>query len=86
MAPNRRARSTAQQAEPIPRADATVTRNANGDYLYRALLPRNVVKQALAAMIQNIDYPNAKDSVEDRSLRAPMSASGVQWQGYDIRR
>src|SRR6476620_974405 len=50
--------------------DANVTRNTNSDYLYRAVLPRDVVKQALAAMIDHIDYPNFKDSVEDRSLHA----------------
>src|ERR1700746_3498089 len=50
--------------------DAKVTRNTNSDYLYRAVLPRDVVKQALAAMIDHIDYPNFKDGVEDRSLHA----------------
>src|ERR1700733_13206530 len=50
--------------------DAKVTRNTNSDYLYRAVLPRDVVKPALAAMIDHIDYPNFKDSVEDRSLHA----------------
>jgi hypothetical protein len=50
--------------------DAKVTRNTNTDYLYRAVLPRDAVKQALAAMIDRIDYPNFKDSVEDRSLHA----------------
>ena len=50
--------------------DAKVTRNTGSDYLYRAVVPRDVVKQALAAMIENIDYPNFKDSVEDRSLHA----------------
>ena len=50
--------------------EAKVTRNTNSDYLYRAVLPRDVVKQALAAMIDHIDYPNFKDSVEDRSLHA----------------
>ena len=50
--------------------DAKVTRNTNSDYLYRAVLPRDVVKQALAAMIDHIDYPNFKDSVDDSSLHA----------------
>jgi hypothetical protein len=36
--------------------EAKVTRNTNSDYLYRAVLPRDVVKQALAAMIDHIDY------------------------------
>jgi hypothetical protein len=49
---------------------AKVMRNTNSDYLYRAVLPRDAVKQALAAMIDHVDYPNFKDSVEDRSLRA----------------
>jgi len=49
---------------------AKVTRNTNSDYLYRAVLPRDAVKQALAAMIDDIDYPNFKDSVEESSLHA----------------
>ena len=44
-------------------------RNTNSDYLYWAVL-RDGVKQALAAMIDHIDYPNFKDSVEDSSLHA----------------
>src|SRR3984885_14298206 len=50
--------------------NAKVTRQTDTDYLYRAILPRDVVKQALAAMIDLINYPNFKDSVEDRSLHA----------------
>jgi hypothetical protein len=50
--------------------DAKVTRNTMSDYLYRAVLPRDVVKQAVAKMIDDIDYPTFKDSVEDRSLHA----------------
>ena len=47
-------------------SNAEVTLHTNSDYLYRAVLPRDAVKQALAAMIDHIDYPNFKDSVEDR--------------------
>src|SRR5882757_436688 len=43
--------------------NAKVIRQTDSDYLYRAILPRDVVKQALAAMIDLIDYPNFKDSV-----------------------
>ena len=50
--------------------NAEVTLHTNRDYLYRAVLPRDAVKQALAAMIDHIDYPNFKDSVEDGSLHA----------------
>ena len=49
---------------------AKVTRNTGTDYLYRAVIPRDAVKQALAVMVDQIDYPNFKDSVEDRSLHA----------------
>jgi hypothetical protein len=63
-----RARRTGDIEKVFP--DAKVTRNTNSDYLYRAVLPRDVVKQALAAMIDYVDYPNFKDSVEDRSLHA----------------
>mgnify|MGYP003429779963 CR=1 FL=1 len=50
--------------------DAKVTRTTNSDYLYRAVLSRDLVKRALAAMIDQIDYPNFKDSVGDSSLHA----------------
>jgi hypothetical protein len=50
--------------------DAKVIRNTNGDYLYRAIAPRDEVATAMAAKIRDIDYPNFKDSVEDRSLHA----------------
>jgi hypothetical protein len=49
---------------------AKVTRNTGTDYLYQAVIPRDAVKQAVAAMIDQIDYPNFKDSVEDSSLHA----------------
>jgi hypothetical protein len=50
--------------------DAKVTRNTKSDYLYRAVVPRDLVKQALAALIDKIDYPNFKDSVQDGALHA----------------
>ena len=49
---------------------AEVTRNTGTDYLYRAVIPRDTVKQAVAAMIDHIDYPSFKDTVEDSSLHA----------------
>ncbi|SDK14978.1 MULTISPECIES: hypothetical protein [Bradyrhizobium] len=71
--------------------DAKVTRNTKSDYLYRAVLPRDVVKQALATMIDKIDYPNFKDSVEDSSLHAAYagvwhSMAGLQHPPPDIER
>ena len=71
--------------------DAKVIRHTNSDYLYRAVLPRDVVKQALAAMIDDIDYPNFKDSVEDRSLHAAYvgvwcAMAGLQHPPPDIER
>jgi hypothetical protein len=63
-----RARRTGDIEKVFP--GAKVTRNTNSDYLYRAVLPRDAVKRALVAMIDHIDYPNFKDSVEDSSLRA----------------
>jgi hypothetical protein len=55
--------------------NAKVTRRTDSDYLYRAILPRDVVKRALAAMIDLIDYPNFKDSVEDRSIHRFIKSS-----------
>jgi hypothetical protein len=71
--------------------DAKVTRTTNRDYLYRAVVPRDVVKQALAAMIDKIDYPNFKDSVEDGSLHAAYvgvwcAMAGLQHPPPDIER
>ena len=71
--------------------DAKVTRNTGSDYLYRAVLPRDVVKQAMAAMIDQIDYPNFKDTVEDRSLHAAYvgvwhAMAGLQHPPPDIER
>jgi hypothetical protein len=71
--------------------DAKVTRNTKSDYLYRAVLPRDVVKQTLAAMIDKIDYPNFKDSVEDSSLHAAYAGvwhamAGLQHPPPDIER
>jgi hypothetical protein len=71
--------------------DAKVTRNTKSDYLYRAVLPRDVVKQAVAAMIDKIDYPNFKDSVEDSSLHAAYAGvwhamAGLQHPPPDIER
>ena len=71
--------------------DAKVIRNTNSDYLYRAVLPRAAVKQALAAMIDQIDYPNFKDSVEEGSLHAAYvsvwcAMAGLQHPPPDIER
>src|SRR5258705_13284211 len=52
----------------FPNAKATL--QTDRDYLYRAILPRDGVKQALAAMIDLIDYPKFKDSVEERALHS----------------
>jgi hypothetical protein len=49
---------------------AKVIRSTGTDYLYRAVIPRDAVKEAVTAMIDHVDYPNFKDSVEDRSLHA----------------
>ena len=70
---------------------ATVTRNTGTDYLYRAVIPRDAVKQAVAAMIDHIDYPSFKDNVEDRSLHAAYvgvwcTMAGLQHPPPDIER
>jgi hypothetical protein len=71
--------------------NAKVTRTTKSDYLYRAVLPRDVVKQAMAAMIDEIDYPNFKDSVQDGSLHAAYvgvwhAMAGLQHPPPDIER
>jgi hypothetical protein len=48
--------------------DAKVIMNTSGDYLYRAIAPRDEVAAAIGAKIRDIDYPNFKDSVQDQAL------------------
>jgi hypothetical protein len=70
---------------------AKVIRSTGTDYLYRAVIPRDAVKEAVTAMIDHIDYPNFKDSVEDRSLHAAYvgvwcAMAGLQHPPPDIER
>lgn len=41
-----------------------VKRTPDADYLFRAELPRDRVAQILAAAVNDIDYPNFKNSVK----------------------
>jgi hypothetical protein len=50
--------------------DAKVIKSTNTDYAFRAVLPRSAVKAAIASQIDNINYGNFKNSVEDTSLHA----------------
>jgi predicted ATP-dependent Lon-type protease len=45
--------------------DAKVTRTTSRDYLYRALLPRREVAEALKRYTEEMDYTNFKDSVDE---------------------
>jgi len=45
--------------------DALVTKTPGRDYLYRTLLPRGEVVERIKALVEGIDYPNFKDSVEE---------------------
>ena len=65
---------------------AKVTRHTNSDYLYRAVLPRDAVKQALAAMIDHIDTRTSRIPLKTGHCMLPISMSGVQRQDYNIRR
>jgi hypothetical protein len=44
------------------------------DYLFRALIPRQVVAEVIAAEVGTIDYPNFKDSVSDHKLHDAYAA------------
>jgi hypothetical protein len=48
--------------------DAEVRRDTKADYLFRAVIPRQAVALAIAQKIDDIDYPNFKDSVTDDAL------------------
>jgi hypothetical protein len=46
-------------------AGAAVVEGAGSDYAYRAFLPRGTVAATLTARVEEIDYPNFKDSVRE---------------------
>ena len=48
--------------------EAKVFTDPKADYLYRAFIGRKAVAQAVAATVENIDYDNFKDSVDDDQL------------------
>jgi hypothetical protein len=48
--------------------EAKVFTDPKADYLYRALIGRKAVAQAVAATVEKIDYDNFKDSVDDDHL------------------
>lgn len=47
---------------------ATVTETPGNDYLYRAIVLRTEVAQAMADQVMRMDYPNFKNEVHDRRL------------------
>ena len=58
--------------------EAKVFTDSKADYLYRAFIGRKAVAQAVAASIEDIDYDNFKDSVDDDQLHvAYMKVWGV---------
>jgi hypothetical protein len=48
--------------------DAKVTKDTRADYLYRAVISKAAVMQAIGAQIEAIDYPNFKDTVKNDLL------------------
>ena len=48
--------------------EATVTVVMHADYRYRAVVPVEGVIAAISCEIENIDYPNFKNSVRDEKL------------------
>lgn len=55
---------------------AKVDRTPGRDYLYRALISRELVAAAIADQVRAVTYPNFKNSVQDRKLH---SAYGRFW-------
>tara|TARA_B100000131_G_C17848147_1_gene504769 strand:- start:87 stop:419 length:333 start_codon:yes stop_codon:yes gene_type:complete len=52
-------------------------RDLEADYPFRAYIPRSAVAKMIAKKIENIDYPNFKNSVEEKKLAY---AYGDVWQ------
>jgi hypothetical protein len=53
---------------------AKVKKSTNTDYAFRAVLPRNVVAEAISAEVTSIEYDNFKNSVRDDDLHNAYSA------------
>jgi hypothetical protein len=49
---------------------AKVLKTPKADYLYRAFIPREIVAEALLGCVQDIDYPNFKNSIDDDKYHA----------------
>lgn len=55
--------------------DAKVKKTIGNDYLYRAVIKREVVAKALADQaLSQIDYPNFKNTVRDNKLHSAFNA------------
>lgn len=63
-----RARRPGDIEKILPGADVRRTDHEGADYLFRAVVDRGAVVQALAEEVGRINYPNFKDSVDDRAL------------------
>lgn len=50
-------------------ADFPVYESTASDYRYRAFVPRLIVMEQIAKVINNIDYSNFKNSVKDHALK-----------------
>ncbi len=61
-----RARFKGDIGRAFPGVALKIKRTPDADYIYRAIVPRVVVAQAVAAMVMTIDYANFKSSVEDK--------------------
>lgn len=54
--------------------DAKVKKTVGNDYLYRAVIKRSVVGEALVSLADNIVYDNFKNTVRDNKLHGAFNA------------
>ena len=52
--------------------DANVMETPNADYRFRAWVSREKVNNAISKYVQNLDYVNFKNSVEDQARIRPL--------------
>ena len=57
--------------------DAKVRKDTKVDYLFRALVPRMEIALKIGERIDDINYPNFKDSVTDDALHRPIWPHGL---------
>ena len=66
--------------------DANVMETSNADYRFRAWVSREKVNKAISEYVQNLNYINFKNSVEDQArIRSLMRVWSIMYEHQEAR-